>query len=103
MRPTREITANEENFRIEPRATVGGAQIQTIRRDPIEREPVGTIVLQAFRITGYDRDCDGSLMARLDNIDKDGVETGWSPTHLGIDPSSTLVVTSDELAAMFKK
>lgn len=97
MRPVREITSEEENFRVQP---IGGG-FQGVRRDPIEPEPVGTIVLMAFRITGYDRDCDGSLMARFDHIYRDGNTSGWSPKHLGLYPDSDLVVTQEEWAAMF--
>lgn len=75
--------------------------IDVIKRDPVEPEPVGTIVLKAFRVTGYDQDCDGSLMAQLDNIDKDMGTTGWSPNSLGLYPQSTLVVTEDEWRKMF--
>lgn len=35
MRPIREVTAEEENFRMEP---VGGG-FAVIRRDPVEPEP----------------------------------------------------------------
>ena len=62
MRPVRKITAREENFRLEKSDQLRGA---VIRRDSIEPEPSGTIILMPFRITGYDKDCDGSLMARL--------------------------------------
>lgn len=96
MRPAREITAEEERFRTERRGA-----FEVIRRDPIEPESVGTIVLMAFRIEGYDRDCDGSLMARLESIDRDGDETGWHPTDIGIDPQTTVVATLDEWRGLF--
>jgi hypothetical protein len=72
-----------------------------IRRDPVEPEPVGTIVLMAFRVTGYDKDCDGSLMARLEHIDRDGRTSGWEPTHIGLYPCTDLVVTAEEWRGMF--
>ena len=100
MRPAREITEKEENFRTE---RMEGTPFLVSRRDPVEPEPVGTVVLMAFRITGYDRDCDGSLMARLDRIDKGGEETGWSPDKIGLFPDSTVVVTSEEWKAMFDR
>lgn len=101
MRPIREISAEEENFRTEP--MFGHTdRFQVVRRDPIEPEPVGTIILMAFRITGYDPDCDGSLMARLEHIDKDGEPTGWEPTQLGLYSNTDLVVTADEWRAMFE-
>ena len=105
MRPVREITAQEENFRTEPMFKnpphPGLAQMEVTKRDPVEPEPVGTIVVMAFRITGYDPDCDGSLMARLEQIDKDGESTGWEPNQLGLYPSVDLVVTEQEWASFF--
>jgi len=98
IRPVREITAEEENFRMEP---VEGAAFSLIRRDPVEPEPVGTIVVMAFRVTGYSKDCDGSLMAELDNIDKDGESTGWTPGKIGLYPDVDLVVTDEEWTGMF--
>lgn len=70
MRPANKITAESENFRLE-----GGF----IKRDPVEPEPVGTIVLKVFRVTGYDSDCDGSLMARMENIDSQGAVIRSAP------------------------
>lgn len=102
MRPIREITAEEEKFRVEPLAGTNG-KFATIKRDGVEPEPVGTIVLMAFRVTGYDKDCDGSLMARLEHIDKTGDTTGWTPSHLGLYPNCDLVVTPEEWAAMFEQ
>lgn len=99
MRPAREITAEEENFRTEP--MLGLSMMGMIKRDPIEPEPIGTIVIKAFRITGYDQDCDGSLMARLEQIMRDGESTGWSPHHLGVSPLDTLVLTLEEWGGMF--
>ena len=98
MRPVREITAEEENFRVETKGP-----FHVIRRDPVEPEPVGTIIMMAFRITGYDRDCDGSLMARFEQIDKDGEITGWEPKHLGLYPDTDLVVSPEELRALFER
>ena len=100
MRPVREITAEEENFRVEKSPILPGG---VIKRDPIEPEPVGTIVLMAFRVTGYDPDCDGSLMARLAhiNINGDGGTTGWEPTNLGLRPGTALVVTTEDLHSFF--
>jgi len=72
VRRVRDIT-DEENFRLKP---VG--PFQTIRRDFVEPEPVGTVLLLAFRITGYDKDCDGSALARLERVDEDCRTTGWT-------------------------
>jgi hypothetical protein len=98
MRPVREITAEEENYRAVPMGP-----FDVVRRDPVEPEPVGTIVLTAFRIVGYDPDCDGSLMARLEQIDKDGKSTGWRQDAVPLYPDTELVVTLDELKALFAK
>jgi hypothetical protein len=98
MRPVREITAEEERFRLE---SIEGTRAGMIRRDPVEPEPVGTIVLMAFRVTGYDKDCDGSLMARLEHIDRDGRTSGWEATHIGLYPCTDLVVTAEEWRGMF--
>jgi hypothetical protein len=98
MRPVKEITAAEENFRTEP---VPGAAFDVIKRDPVKPELEGTIILVPFRITGYDPDCDGSLMARLEAIDKDGEATGYTTNCHGLYPSTDLVVTPEELKALF--
>lgn len=99
-----EITAKQENFRIEPVYPVSSAAgnktayIQTIRRDPVEPVPIGTYIARVFRVTGYDQDCDGSLMARLAAVDKTGEDTGWEPTHLGLYRDSAWIVDNpDEL------
>ena len=101
MRPVRKVTAEEENFRLETFNKDAQRQCDMVKRDPVEPEPVGTIVLMAFRVTGYDPDCDGSLMARLEHIRKDGECSGWEPTHIGLLPDYDLVVTPEEWAAMF--
>ena len=92
MRPVRTITSKEENFRVEG---------SFIKRDPIEPEPVGTIILVPFRITGYSPDCDRSLMAELEAINKDGQTTGWTENCVGLYPETDLVVTEDELKKLF--
>ena len=100
MRPVREVTAKEENFKIEP--VDGRPNIGFIRRDPVEPEPAGTIVLLAFRITGYDKDCDGSLMARLAQIDFEEMDTtGWETDCHGLYPSTEIVVSDDELRNLY--
>ena len=99
MRPVREITSEEENFREEQ---LPGTNAFMCKRDPVEPEPVGTIVLMAFRITGYDPDCVGSLMARLEQFGFDLHPTGWEPHHLGLYPSSQIVVTEEELAKLYQ-
>lgn len=98
MRPVKEITAAEENFRTE---SVPGAPFVVIKRDPVKPEPEGTIILLPFRITSYDQNCDGSLMARLEAINKDGESTGHTINCHGLYPSTDLVVTPEELKALF--
>ena len=98
MRPVREITDDEENARVVPFV---GTNFVTVKRNGVKPEPEGTIVLMAFRVTGYDPDCDGSLMARLEHIDKDGEPTGWEPRHLGLNSDTDLVVTPEEWRAFF--
>jgi hypothetical protein len=88
IRRVPDISARE-NFRIEP---VPGLRAMTPRRDPVEPVPVGTYVAMVFRVTGYDQDCDGSLMARLENVDADGKTTGWEESAIGMYPDSTWVV-----------
>ena len=73
MRRIRRVEDAEENARLVP---IPGTQANLVMRDPVEPEPVGTVVLLPFRITGYDQDCDGSLMARLKNIKLDGEPSG---------------------------
>jgi hypothetical protein len=51
-------------------------------------------VAVVFRITGYDRDCDGSLMARLEAVDNHGFTTGWTQDCLGLYPDTALVIES---------
>ena len=99
MRKVRSVTAEEENFRTEPFV---GNNMRIVRRDFVKPEPEGTIILMAFKITGYDQDCDGSAMARLDNIDFNGDATGATLTHYGLYPESDLVVTLDELKSLIK-
>lgn len=90
--------SSRENFRLEPL----GAGLARPRRDPVEPVPVGTIVVRMFRIVEYRQDCDGSLMACLEEIDSDGNITGWTVNNIGIHPSSCWVLASpatlDQLA-----
>jgi len=90
------ITAEQENYRVEPLAEGAGFNAVMGRRDPVEPVPVGTYVAMVFRVTGYDPDCDGSLMARLAAVDADGEESGWEPTQLGLYPACTWVVDAPD-------
>jgi hypothetical protein len=88
----------DDNARIVPLASGPGFDAVTIKRDPVEPVPVGTYVVMVFRVTGYDQDCDGSLMARLAQVDRHGEESGWEPTQIGLYPDSDLIVDDpDEL------
>lgn len=101
MRPIRKITAEEENFRMVPFLPEQPDRFVTPKRDPVEPEPVGTILLLPFRITGYDQDCDGSLMGRLENLylHKDRLDSsGWDVRRISV--SDGLVVTESELIEM---
>ena len=98
MRPVREITAEEENFRTEPKSN-----LNVIRRDGIKPEPEGTIILMPFRIKSYSPDCDGSLMATLESINSNGEESGWCPNNLGLYSESGLVVSEQELKDLFNR
>lgn len=103
MRPVRGITPKEENFRSVPMKDFP-PNWRTFKRDPVEREPVGTIVLEPSRVVGYDPDCDGSLMARLLHVDFEGDEQEGAEvrTRTGIHPDTHLVVTREELEALFR-
>lgn len=93
IRPVRKVTAEEENFRLDP---LQGTQAFFIQRDGVEPEPVGTYVVMVFEITGYDPDCDGSLMVRAKQVSRDGTATGWEINNLGLYPDTDLVVDSPE-------
>lgn len=104
MRLIRKVTSDEENFRLEP---VANSRLALIRRDPIEPEPVGTLLLIPFRVVGYDPDCDGSLMARLEMMSLDEVEHLEPPDsdycvlrNYGLYPPTGFVVSKDELLDM---
>lgn len=85
IRKIKEITAKEENFRVEQKM---------VKRDSIEPVPVGTLIVEMFRIVGYDKDCDSSLMARLESIDTEGKATGWTANGIGLYPDSTWQIDS---------
>ena len=98
VRKIPEITREQENFRM---VRVPGFPFEAIRRDPVEPVPVGTLVARIFRVTGYDPDCDRSLMARLEAVDSAGEGSGWEIDRLGLYPDAWWVVDSpDELDRM---
>jgi hypothetical protein len=99
MRKIRKVSDEEAGFgtkEVSPGVNV-------IKQNPVEAEPVGTVVLLPFVITGYDPDCDGSLMARLKNINLDGQETGWEPSGLGLDEYRGFVTGVTEIIEMSKE
>ena len=51
MKRVREITATEENFRLEPMASIAGCTAVMPRREPVEPAPVGTIVAMIWSAT----------------------------------------------------
>jgi len=99
MRRVREITSKEENFRVE---MVPGTGVGHIRRDSVKPEPEGTIILIPFRITGYDRDCDGGMMARLEALSLDGDTTGWKEDCIGLYHDIALVTSLEEIQGLIK-
>lgn len=100
MRPVRKITASDEGFRLE-QTLPDDPRFLTPKRNYVEPEPVGTIVLMAFRIAEYHKDCDGSALADLQKIDSSGRTTGWCPHSIGLTPDTAIVVTPQELQDMF--
>lgn len=112
MRLVREVTAEEEGFRLVSR----DGNIVSPRRNGVEPEPVGTLLLVPMRIVGYDPDCDGSLMARLDSVSLDQLDEPISPeilnasmreaesfgvhTRWGLYPETGIVATPDEIRAL---
>ena len=91
IRPVHAIDPKKENPRQVP-VMKGDMQFFTLEVDPVEPEPIGQYVVCVFQITGYDQDCDGSALARLMAVDKDGKHTGAELTDVGLYPDDTLVV-----------
>ena len=104
MRHPREITAEEENYRLEE-FVPGHPEMKMVKRDPVKPEPTGTYVLMAFRIDGYDPDCDGALMWRGPHVHFDDPDetTGWTVSHLGLYRGSNIIVTADELRELYRR
>ncbi len=70
---------------------------EEVRFTSEEPEPVGTVVLLAFRVVGYDKDADGSMMARMESVDLDGEASGWEVDGIGLCPDNGVVVSLEEL------
>lgn len=102
MRKIPDITPEQENARLEPLAEwPGGVKAVILKFDPVEPVPLGTTLAMLVRVVGYDPDCDGSLMARLVQIDSNGRETGAEFDHSGLDPDTYVILeTPDELHKM---
>ena len=113
MRRPRDISSQEENFRVDDVAP----NIGFIRRDPVQAEPIGTLILRPMRVVGFDQDCDGSLMPRLEVLDLDEISAGLDEpdpvfaapdggtygnilTNCGMYPSSGFIITEQELREM---
>jgi hypothetical protein len=105
MRLVRDIPPEEEIARVERRG-----RFYIVKRNPVEPEPVGTIVLLPFEITGYEQDCDGSLMAELDNLYPYELEgndfdisdlgsSGWEVSRVGINKG--IVISAESLVALY--
>lgn len=89
VEPIPEITAQQERFRM---VHDRGMRMGRIERDPVEPVPVGTEIAMIFRVAGYDPDCDGSLMARLEHICSHGLRSGLEINCVGLSSESALVV-----------
>jgi len=94
MKLIREITAEEENFRLEK---------NFIKRDPVKVVEEDQILLIPFKITGFTQDCDGSLMLKLSALQIDTLEeTGWTEQNIGIYPSTGFITNENELKSLYK-
>ena len=70
-------------------------------REPFEPEPVGTLVLVPFRISGYDTKKDGTCTAHLEHIHTDGNTAGGEASDISLRPTSALVVSEGEVSKLF--
>lgn len=83
----------DENDRVVPLFPDGKmAQMSTVKRDFVPTVPVGSYVVMVARVTGYDPDCDGSAMARLEFVDRNAKPNGWRTDSIGLYPESDLLV-----------
>ena len=96
MRPVRDVS-KEENYRVQ---VIGPGMTETVR-EPVEPEPVGSLVLLPFRVVGYDTQRDGTCMARLEHINTDGSAAGGEAGGIALRPTSALVVAEEELPGLF--
>lgn len=83
----------EENARLVPLFPAGELpQMSTLKRDFAPPVPIGAYVVMVARVVGYDPDCDGSAMARLEFVDREGETTGWTQGNIGLYPETELLV-----------
>jgi len=116
MRFVKEITAEEENFRTESMgikvpgpvregAEGYGSQVREmidapmcmIKRDFVKPEEEGTIILMAFAVVDYEKDCDGSALAKLKHIGWDGDPSGLTIDGVGLYHGHDIVISREEL------
>ena len=97
MRPVRDVS-KEENYRVQ---VIGPGMTETVR-EPVEPEPVSTLVLLPFRVVGYDTRRDGTCTARLEHINADGSATGGEAGGITLRPTSALVVAEEEMPGLFE-
>ncbi len=65
-----------------------------VRREFVAPVPVGILIARIFRVTGWGRDCDGSALAELAEVDVDGQATGWEPFGVSVSSRSSWIVES---------
>lgn len=97
MRPVRDVS-KEENYRVQ---VIGPGMTETVR-EPVEPEPVGSLVLLPFRVVGYDTQDDGTCTARLEHINTDGSATGGQASGIALRPASALVLAEGEIDSLFE-
>jgi len=122
MRFIKKLSWEEEGRRLVERDPVRLPGMISFKVDPVEVEPIGTIILTPLMVVGWDEDCDGSLMARLEplNLDEETLlDEKPAPkyatcslhearmfsllTHWGLTPSTGFVVTAQELVDMIRE
>ena len=69
-----------------------------------QAEALGVEIFPGFAAAEVLYNDDGSVKGVATGnmgVGKDGEPTGWGPTHIGLRPSSAVVVTEEEWRAMF--
>ena len=101
IRKIKEITAEEENFRVEQSPV--DSRIGVIKRDFVAPVPINSYIIKVFKVTGYDQDCDGSALARLAAVDNKGDTTGWVQHNIGLyEDTGWLIDHPEELDELAK-